>query len=174
MLAQIDRAIGGLAFALAILAGVVLVIVTVLTCVSITGRAFVFAGLGPVPGDVELVQMAIAFAVTGCLPWCQWKRGHVTVDIFLGRFGRRFNAFVDVIANLMMTAVAVVIAWRVGAGMVSKMDSSFALETTFILGLPVWWGYAGVLACACIFALVCFWTVIRSIREVAGGEAIAP
>ena len=40
-----------LANATALIGGVTLVAIIVMTVVSVLGRAFVFAGLGPIPGD---------------------------------------------------------------------------------------------------------------------------
>ena len=165
MLDRIDRLIGGLAFLTAMAGGAALIAITCLTCVSVIGRALHGLGLGPVPGDYELVAMGAAFAVTACLPWCQWRRGHVTVDLLLHRAGPRVNAAADVVANLLMTAAAGLIAWRLALGMADKMGTGFYQETTFILSLPVWWGYAGALVGAAVFALVSGWTVVRSLRE---------
>lgn len=170
-MAAIDRLVGRIALAMALLAGAVLVAVTLLTVASIAGRNLDFLGLGPVPGDVELVQLLSAFAVTACLSWCQWRRGHVTVDIVLGRAGPRLNAVVDLVANILMTAAAAIIAWRLALGMLDKIGSGFMQETTFILSIPIWWGYAAVLAGAAVFVLTCAWTVVRSVRELGAGRS---
>ena len=55
-------------------------------------------------------------------------------------------------------------AWRMALGMADKMGTAVHLETTFILSLPIWWGYAGATA----FALVSDWTVARSLRKAPG------
>lgn len=144
------------------LGGAVLVAVLVLTVISIVGRSLIFAGLGPIPGDFELVEAGTAFAVLAFLPLCQFHRGHVTVDLFLARAGRRTNAAVDVISNLFMTAAAAVLTWRLFVGMLDKRSYS---ETTFILQFPVWWSYAASLLGATVFAVVCAYTVLRSLRE---------
>ena len=52
-----SAAIEWLARALAILGGLVLVVITLLIVVSITGRGLVRQGLGPIPGDFELVEV---------------------------------------------------------------------------------------------------------------------
>lgn len=41
----------------AIVGGIVLVALTLMIVASITGRALIGLGLGPVPGDFELVEM---------------------------------------------------------------------------------------------------------------------
>jgi len=148
--------------------GAVLVVVLSLTVVSIIGRSLIFAGLGPIPGDFELVEAGTAFAVLAFLPLCQFHRGHVTVDLFLVRAGRRLNATIDVVANLLMTGAAGVIAWRLFLGLLDKRSYG---ETTFILQFPIWWSYAAALAGAAVFTLVCAYTVWRSIGELREAQA---
>lgn len=148
--------------------GAALIIVLSLTVVSIIGRGLIFAGLGPIPGDFELVEAGTAFAVLAFLPLCQFHRGHVTVDLFLTRAGRRTNAMIDVVANLLMTGAAGVITWRLFLGLLDKRSYG---ETTFILQFPIWWSYTAALAGAAVFTLVCAYTVWRSVGEVHGTQA---
>jgi TRAP-type C4-dicarboxylate transport system permease small subunit len=163
MPSKIDRLVERLAYWTAMAGGAVLIAVLVLTVVSIVGRSLIFAGLGPIPGDFELVEAGTAFAVLAFLPLCQFHRGHVTVDLFLSRAGRRPNAAIDVAANLLMTAAAAVITWRLYDGMLDKRSYG---ETTFILQFPIWWSYAASLLGAVVFTLVCAYTVGRSLHEV--------
>ena len=135
----LSAAIGWLARALAIVGGLVLVTITLLTVVSITGRAFVRQGLGPIPGDFELVEAMTAFAVFSFLPWCQLRGAHATVDVFTSFFPDGVNRFINLVTEILMTFVIVLIAWRLWYGMMDKMRYS---ETTFILQFPVWWGFA--------------------------------
>lgn len=146
--------------------GAALIAAVTLTVVSIAGRGLIAAGLGPIPGDFELVEAGTAFAVLAFMGLCQFHRGHVTVDLFLARLGRRPNAMVDVVANLLMTAAAAVITWRLFLGMLDKRGYG---ETTFILQFPVWWSFAAALAGAVVFTLVCAYTVWRSLREARAG-----
>ncbi len=57
----------------------VLTLLAAMSVFSIAGRAFSFAGLGPVPGDFELVEAGTALAVFCFLPWCHLKRAHADV-----------------------------------------------------------------------------------------------
>jgi TRAP-type C4-dicarboxylate transport system permease small subunit len=158
----LDRAVERLAFWTAMAGGAVLIAALVVTVVSIVGRALIFAGLGPIPGDFELVESGTAFAVLAFMPLCQFHRGHVTVDLFLTRAGRRPNALIDVVTNLLMTGAAGVITWRLFVGMLDKRSYG---ETTFILQFPLWWSYAAALLGAAVFTLVCAYTVARSLDE---------
>jgi TRAP-type C4-dicarboxylate transport system permease small subunit len=162
---RIEQALDRLSAGLAILGGAVLVVLTLVTVVSIGGRQLVVFGLGPVPGDYELVEAGTAFAIFAFLPWCQMRRGHVTVDLFLARFGPRANAGVDAVANLLMTLAAALIAWRLWLGMLDKKAYG---ETSFILQFPLWWGYAAAMTGAVIFVLTCAFTVWRSLAEMRG------
>jgi TRAP-type C4-dicarboxylate transport system permease small subunit len=157
---------------LAISGGFVLTALIILTVTSITGRFFIFAGLGPVPGDFELVEVCTAFAVFSFLPWCQYKRGHVTVDIFVSWLSPRKMAFLAMTGNLLLSAVAGVIFWRLVLGTLDKQAYN---ETTFILQFPLWWGYAACLLGSFVFLLVALYTVWRSFNEMMGvGEMQTP
>lgn len=158
----VEKALTAVSGWFAIAGGSVLVAITAMTVVSITGRELNWLGLAPVSGDYELVEAGTAFAIFAFLPWCQMKRGHVTVDLFLARFGPRVNAAVDAISNILMTAVAVLIAWRLWLGM---LDKKAYQETTFILQFPLWWAYAAAMTGAVFFAVVCLYTVWRSVSE---------
>jgi len=166
----IDRFIGTLAKVTAILGGFALVAVTVMTCVSIIGRTMIDFGLGPIPGDFELVEMGIGFAVFAALPWAQYARAHATVDLFAPLFGARGNRVLDLVADLAMTIAAWIIAWRLYAGMADKMQYA---ETTFILQFPVWVAYALGMIGAVVFVLASAFSVWRSARALLGREIAA-
>ncbi|MCU0929269.1 MAG: TRAP transporter small permease subunit, partial [Burkholderiaceae bacterium] len=71
----------GLSRALAWFGAFVLCLLALISVVSIAGRALSGFGLGPVPGDFELVEAGTALAVFCFLPWCHLKRGHAVVDL---------------------------------------------------------------------------------------------
>jgi TRAP-type C4-dicarboxylate transport system permease small subunit len=147
-----------LARALAILGGLALLAVT-----ALTGRAFTRQGLGPVPGDFELVEALTAFAVFAFLPWCQLKRGHATVDVFTRLLPPRANRLIDLACEVLMTMVVALIAWRLWHGMLDKMRYH---ETSFILQFPLWWAFAAawVAAAAGVAVSACaVWLRLRDL-----------
>lgn len=161
-----------LARALAIVGGLVLVFITVLTVVSITGRAFVRQGLGPIPGDFELVEAMTAFAVFSFLPWCQVTRSHATVDVFTSFFPDRINRMIDLVTEILMTVIIVLIAWRLWYGMWDKIRYN---EVTFILQFPVWWGFAAAMAASVVAVVISFYMLGVRVGEVRRGRsAFAP
>ncbi len=170
---MVERLIHRAALALALAGGLTLIAMTLLTVVSITGRGLIALGLGPVPGTYELIEMGSAFAVFSFLPWCQLQRGHVTVDLFMTPLGRRPNLLADLVGNLLLTGAAGVVFWRLWLGLADKQRFG---ETSFILGIPLWIGYALAALGAGLFVLVSAYTVLRSLRELrapdpTGGQA---
>ncbi|MCV0395517.1 MAG: TRAP transporter small permease [Rhizobiaceae bacterium] len=158
-----------LARGLALAGGLVLVAITLITVVSITGRSLNTFGMGPVPGDFELVEAGTGFAVFAFLPWCQLMRGHAAVDLFTGLFPSVVNRVIDLVSEALMTFVIVIIAWRLWAGTIDKLNYG---ETTFILQFPVWWAYAASLVAAIGAVIVSFYMLFVRFREVASGQTI--
>lgn len=154
---------------LAILGGVALIAITVMTVISISGRALISFGLGPVPGDFELVEAGAAFAVFSFLPWCQLNRGHATVDVFTSFLSDRANRIIDLVTEVLMSFAVILIAWRLWYGMLDKIRYN---ETTFILQFPVWWGFAAAMAAAAVGVLVSLFVTWVRFRELVEGRTI--
>lgn len=175
---RLGRILKGIAKWLAYFGGFLLTAAAIMTVVSIAGRALIWAGLGPVPGDFELVELSCAVAVFSFLPWSQINRGQVTVDILVDAFSPRVRAFLGMAGDVVLTIASVVIAWRLWLGLGERLpmgsdtlrtllmlgNKPYYTETTFILRMPVWYGYALSMVGAAFFAIVCFYTVWRSIN----------
>ncbi|RMD47387.1 MAG: TRAP transporter small permease [Alphaproteobacteria bacterium] len=185
--ARLRRGLETAARLLAWLGGLVLVAIAVMTVVSVSGRALVPLGLGPVPGDFELVEMGTAVAVFSFLPWCQLRRGHVTVDILVDRFPPRLAALFQFLGDLVLLAFAALIAWRLWFGFGEKLPyldqplrdalgfgyKPFFPETTYILGMPVWYGFALALPGALLFVLAALLTAWESAAAILAGHGPA-
>ena len=123
----------------ALLGGFVLVALTLMVVASVAGRALIGIGLGPVPGDFELVETGIGIAIFFFMPWCYLMSGHATVDLLYMHTPRWAQKAVDSVSDLLMLAVWLVLTWMLWEGMLEKKEY---METTFILQMPVWWSYA--------------------------------
>ncbi|EDP65218.1 hypothetical protein BAL199_01689 [alpha proteobacterium BAL199] len=151
----------------ALAGGLVLVALVCMTCVSIVGRAFSVFGLGPIPGDYELVEIGIGFAAFAALPWCHLNRGHATVELFTPLLGQPLNRLLDALIDLAILATAVLLTWRLAVGM---LDKKAYFETTFILAIPTWHAYALGLVGAVVFCIAAVWRAGDSLVRLRGGH----
>lgn len=138
----------------------VLAILSAITVVSIAGRSLSFAGLGPVPGDFELVEAGTALAVFCFLPWAHLRGGHATVDLFWKSFSAPVRRMLEVVADALMLVVWVLLVWRMSVAMLDYKENA---ETTFILQFPVWWGYALSFIPAIVGCVAYFWRLLESL-----------
>ena len=157
----IHRVVHGFALIMATIGGTVLLATIMLTVASILSG---LTPLGPIPGEEELVQAGMAFAIFAFLPLCQITAGHATVDIFTNWLtGRRFR-FLRCAIEVLFAVVLVVIAVQLKEGMDSRIRSG---QTTFLLQFPVWWSYAASLVGATAAAGVGLWTALARLWELA-------
>jgi TRAP-type C4-dicarboxylate transport system permease small subunit len=163
----LDKTVGILARAMAILGGIVLILLIAITCVSIIGRSLTFVGLNQVKGDYELVELGVGFAIFAFLPWAQYAKGHARVDLLEAAMARWQNLVSDLASDLLLLAIAVIVGYRLWLGMLDKQSYG---ETTFILQFPIWQAYgAGVLGMA-VFTIVSVFCVLRSLRSFGGAS----
>lgn len=167
----VDRAVFRLARSIAILGGVVLSAVVVIVVASVIGRALIPFGLSAIPGDFEIVQAGVLFAVFAFLPWCHLERGHAIVAIVTDNFPVRLSAIAEFVWDVVMLIAATFIAWRLWAGLLDKVGNH---ESTFILHVPLWIVYSGGLVGAVVFVVVALYCVVRSGRNAASASPAKP
>jgi len=149
----------------------VLVVLAVLSVLSIAGRALSGIGLGPVPGDFELVEAGTALAVFSFLPWAHLKRGHAAVDLMWRIYPKPMQRVLEVLTDAAMFLVWCLLVWRMGVAMLDYRDNG---EVTFILQFPVWWGYAASLVPAAFGCVVYAWRLLETlglVKSPAGFES---
>jgi TRAP-type C4-dicarboxylate transport system permease small subunit len=122
----------------AITAGVLLTVITLITCGSLIGRNTTGVTL---MGDYELTAVTAGAAVALFLPWCQVKRGNIIVDFFTANASAAATGFMDRIGSLVLAVVMGVIAWRTVFGAINAYESQ---TTTMMLGFPEWIAYASI------------------------------
>lgn len=168
MIQRSEGPIKKLALGVAALGGLVLVALAILSGINIIGRAFLWAGLKPIRGDVELIEAGVAFAVAAFMPWCQLQRGHASVTIISDLWNVVSNSVIDLISDVFLTLIAALLLWRHVEGMLDKIKYN---ETTFILQFPLWWAYAGMVLGLVAWIIVGLWTIFADIAALRRGEA---
>ncbi|SFR48558.1 TRAP transporter small permease [Litoreibacter janthinus] len=182
--ARVGRALEWACRALAYGGGLILVAAALVTVASIIGRFFLFAGLGPVRGDFELVETSCAIAIFAFLPWCQLRRGHVTVDVLVNQMSKRAKAFFGLLGDVAISVVSSLILWRLYLGFAEKFPYGsdvfrdvfrmgarpYYPETTYELELPVWIPYGLATIGAALFFIVSLYTVWRALNWLLSGQ----
>jgi len=143
----------------AVVGGVVLVAMTLMSVASIAGRSLFGK---PVPGDFELIQIGCAICVAAFLPWCQIQGGNIIVDFFTLRASTRTQAWLDAFGALLLAAVMLLVAWRTGVGALTVKTSG---ETSMIMGFPSWIGYAFMVPGFALTALAGLYTAYGAWRR---------
>ena len=159
-----------LALTFALLGAAAALAVALMTVASIAGRALWST---PIPGDVELTQFGIAWALSLSLPWCQLRGANIIVDFFTQHLRERKVRVLDGVGAVLLALMCTLLAWRTSVGALAVREAG---ETSMILALPMWWAYASLapgLALAAVVALVqaarhfCGWPL----HGLQGGEA---
>ena len=140
---------------LAMLGGLLMLVVAVIVTFSTIMRWIIDES---VPGDIEIVQIATAFAVFSFLPYCQARRGNVLVDTFTLRLSARTQRRIDAFWDVVYSLSAAVLAWRL---LVGAYDTISSQTVSMMLGLRI--GYV-IAACAIMAAFLAVVTAVGAVR----------
>ena len=132
----------------AILAGVMLTIITLMTCVSVIGRNTTGKTL---VGDFELTGVVAGAAIALFLPWCQMKRGNIIVDFFTAKASAATNAGLDRLGALLLALCMGLMAWRTTVGGINAYTTQAG---TMMLGFPEWIVYVAMVPPIALTAVI--------------------
>jgi TRAP-type C4-dicarboxylate transport system permease small subunit len=116
----------------AILAGLLLVFITLMTVLSVVGRDTIGK---TIVGDFELSGAAAGAAVALFMPWCQFKRGNIMVDFFTSKASPAAQHTMERFGALLLALVMGLMAWRSALGGMNAWDSH---SGTMMLNFPEW------------------------------------
>lgn len=182
MIRSLHRLFHAVAWAMAVVGGVVLLALVLMVCASIMGRTLtgilhsawmqgtmpnlaqglLATGVGPIFGDYELLVAGLAFSIFCFLGWCQITAGHATVDVFTTRLGDRSRRILQMVIEVIFAAALVLVAVQLLDGMQTIMRRR---STTFLLQYPLWWNYAAALVPAVLTAVIAVWMAFVRIAE---------
>ena len=152
------RLLETLAKGCAIIAGLLLTLITLMTCVSLVGRNTVGITLA---GDFELTGVTAGAAIALFLPWCQFRRGNIIVDFFTSKSKARTNDLLDRIGALLLALMMGLMSWRTSLGGLNAYTSH---SGTMMLGFPEWVVYACIAPPLALTAVIALWQAATGIR----------
>ncbi len=135
----------------AVLAGVLLTVITLITCVSLLGRNTIGWTL---VGAFELSGSAAGAAIALFMPWCQVRRGNIIVDFFTARASVATRQGLDRFGALLLALAMGLMTWRTAIGGINAWVSQ---SGSMMMGFPEWIVYVGMvppLALTTLIALV--------------------
>ena len=144
----LTRTLDRLARLCALLGGLLLVGIMLMTCASVIGRNLLDRTL---VGDFELTGVACGVAIAMFMPWCQLRRGHILVDFFTARASAATVAWLDRCGALLVALCLAALAWRSTVG---GLNAHANFSTSMLLGVPHWWVYAGMVPPLVLTALI--------------------
>jgi TRAP-type C4-dicarboxylate transport system permease small subunit len=145
----------------AIAAGLLLTVITLMTCVSLIGRNTTG---WTIAGDFELTGSAAGAAIALFLPWCQVRRGNIIVDFFTARARAGTNAALDRLGALLLGVAMLLLTWRSAIGGWNAWTSK---SGSMMLGFPEWIVYCGIVPALALTAAIGLMQAFRGFgREV--------
>ncbi len=139
----------------AVLAGLLLTAVTLMTCVSVIGRNTTGATLA---GDFELTGVAAGAAIALFMPWCQLRRGNIIVDFFTAKASERTQSTLDRLGALLLGLSMLLLAWRTTLGGLGAYSTQ---SGTMMLGFPEWIVYCFMVPALILTAVIGLWQAMR-------------
>ena len=148
-----------LAKACAVAAGVLLTVITLMTCVSVIGRNTTG---WTIVGDFELTGAAAGAAIALFMPWCQLRRGNISVDFFTARASRQTQRRLERIGALLLGLVMALMSWRATVGALNAWRSQ---SGSMMLGFPEWIVYACIVPAFALTSLIALAQVVRGFGD---------
>lgn len=132
----------------AILAGLLLTIITLITCGNLILRNTTGDSMA---GAFEMTAMATGAAIALFMPLAQIRQGHIIVDFFTANVSDSTNALLDRLGALVLSLVFMLLSWRTTLGGMSAFNAN---SQTMLLGFPEWIVYACMVPPFALSALV--------------------
>ena len=158
------RILSALANLCAILAGLLLTVITLLTCVSLIGRNTTG---WTIAGDFELTGVATGAAIALFMPLCQLKHENIIVDFFTANRSALFNHRLDRLGDMLMTVIFALLAWRCALAAINAKET---MGASMLLGFPDWVVFTGM---SIPFGLTAFIAAMQTLSKFNPEEAAA-
>ncbi len=144
--------------ALAIVAGLAVTVMIVVTCVDVVGRRFGH----PLKGAYDIVELLGAIVIAGALPYTTGCKGHVAIEFFFQRLGRRGRIVVDTLVRLISVSMFAFLTWRfIQYGAELRASG----QVTLTLRWPIFWMPWWMALCSGVMILVILYHLVHPGKE---------
>ena len=148
----------------AIASGLLMTLITLVTCVSILGREILSK---TVPGDFELVGLATGAAIALFMPYCQLERGNIIVDFFTIKLSARSHAVLDRLGALILALCFALLAWRTSLGGINSWATH---SGSMLLGFPEYLVYLAMVPPFVLTAIIAIHQAMFGFGHASGGH----
>jgi len=145
----------------AMVAGVALVVMALLTCVDIVAR---LAGRG-FAGAYDVVRILGVLAAAGAMPLTTAMKGHVAIEYFFDKLNPRARLVVDSLMRAVMIAALGCAVWGL---CVRGEKLRVAKECTSTIQIPLFWTYWVIAAACALTMLVVLFHLVKPGKEMVG------
>ena len=143
----------------ALVAGTLLTVITLMTCVSVIGRNTTG---WTIVGDFELTGAAAGAAIALFMPWCQLRRGNITVDFFTTWASPALQQRLERAGALLLALVMALMAWRASIGALNAWRSQ---SGSMMLGFPEWVVYTCIVPPFVLTAVIALAQTMRGFGD---------
>jgi TRAP-type C4-dicarboxylate transport system permease small subunit len=169
MRAQFERIVAWWAIAAGLLLFAIIAVTTTNVAAFALDRMARWSGgtVSGLPGYEDFVQLVVSCAALMFMPYCQLRRGHVAVDLFVKGLPLRARLVIEALSLAGMALLAAFLAYWMAVGMVETQGDR---AVSRVLGWPVWPfylpGIASLVLWAATAALMCADAVTGRMRHV--------
>jgi len=143
----------------AYIAGIVLVLLMLLTTADVAGRYFFNS---PITGVFDVTHFAVLIMVFLGLAYCGFQNGHVAIDILYNQLGKGLAGILNRIVNLIGFVLFGLIAWR---ALIQSVDVKEFNEASQLVLIPFYPFYYILAFGAALFAFVMALRIFVPVRE---------
>jgi TRAP-type C4-dicarboxylate transport system permease small subunit len=169
-LGQIERAARALIRMWAVLGGVIILVLVVITSLSALSN---LAFDRPYIGEYEIAKHFVGIAIFTFLPYCQLTAANVTVDIFTDSMGLRAKTWMKFFSGVMALTFSLVLIRQMSIGFGDYIRYP---EETATLHIPLWTAFPPILVSLTLWAVASIITIAEcrvALRGNRGGAQLS-
>ena len=136
--------------------GLFLLGILFLTLANVVGRRF---GI-PIPGDFEITELGMAIAIFLFLPFCQIRKGNISIDTFTKNLRPSIQSVLDAVGATAYALISGLITWRLLFG---GIDFFRFDDQTMVLGIPRFIAFIPITISALLLTLICIYTTWQNL-----------